>query len=42
MIIKIKKEGLRFKPRLKLKATKPHADKKNDYKRNSKHKKENE
>jgi len=39
--IKISKEELRFKPRLKLKASKPHRDK-SKYYRKSKHKKKDQ
>lgn len=38
LTIKIDKEDLRHKPRMTLKASKRHKDKKNDYKRNPKHK----
>jgi len=40
--VKIAREDLRVKPRLKLKASRRHKDLKNDYQRRPKHKKKNE
>lgn len=42
LTIRIKKEDLRHKPRMTLKASKRHKDLKNDYARSPKHKKKKE